>query len=1503
MSEYFGPGVTRTLSALRRQFTTVIWRKGKPPLDSEFNLVSQIGEEARRELLQSQTPSGWLTDPLNPRLDYRFDPQASNMFWLGGPDPSDAAWAVVNGWVVPVTGTLWEADARAAIKLPPPSAPPSEGDVNFVFLEVWEARLQSTGSLNKPSPGALWPWGNVEYGAADLLPNDLQDPAQLVQTSDRVQVQYRIRVVRNVNPAVFQFGFNAAIRAQGPLSAEVASVSPLYNFTNMREELGDAGLWRAGDGNGLSGALGTVDGYVYAVPIAFVFRRTTGTWGTLTGQHQAAPSRNLLMTDRLQASVLPQVRLTAPVSPTALSLTVSADRLDTTFPASGILALEDELVKYSGWTGTTITLTERGSRRSQATSHPVDAKVNFVSGHPLGLFSDQVVAEDVYDLRHGVQLRGWDHQALLRANLARVMEGTSASAWKRNEALQKGTRLFQVDYVAQAPAPDGMLTADAPDGFRRVFSDAAALQPDNLAVLPFDASTSSTADWAANPAATILRTQANAWGAGDIAIIPLAQFRATFKSADDKRVRFVHPLEYVDFTAPTVAKHRPVRVWFGSTDPDSPTAYLTRPLTDRSNPSVFGGQTPFFVFGSKPSPLPGVVPAQGSGLINFTAPDTLTVAGVDFSTPSSVPGFATVADQLAGSWFIAGDVPAPTTFPQNHGAWQILGSDGGTGLQVNTTLQPFVTGSISRQWYLRNETCTEDDDELIVVLTATNGGAPYVTGQPLYLSYDLMYHPSAGLARCPEDGLFVRTTTLNEATSRFLRELNVADVAGPSDAPTVRDYPVVPFSAYAHRELELQYQDRLARNAAAGVEPVWAEAYVDRASKTLLFQPVRRVPLTLSARPLLSVPSWASDIQIPEFSAGLTLGNRSFLLPREVVPHLGRQELPFRQTQTALVTDPPAGLNHVLQLSGGDNSAAAGPNAKLMLPRVLLAYVRGSAAPAGSYLSLSAYGVTPPVLTSALKISYYSARGVRGLALPAHYGVARLFGVYRASDFASTGSPWQAPDYRVVTGTTENLLRRDAEFRSLFLDPATGQYVIPEASVDLARLGSALADADLVIEAALFMFDQWPTSLEGGDFLRIICPALGGANPEDPVTGLASLSLLVNTPASSPDQMAVVSTRRPYQGSPQGTMPVSVVDDNNLDPTDYLPKRSAETPTQVVALREPLSADTVRTLNPAALEVLAVEVRAVSRGTGALSGPVLSGALTDVGYLSQAAYPFADLTSSPRRVFSRAHVLEADPTTDSTGRATVRFFPEQEGALTERLPMGLALQDAHFLGEPLGPGSSYVWELTAGSGQAGHLDRRLMDQPGLGARVLVFSDGTTLGASPAIGYNANLDLFRTYRGGTVMTDAGTPVAYHANRVTKQIDWLNANSERRERAIHGGVMLVVAMLVRTRPETATAQSYVTSNGDELQMLILTGSALGREQLLGSSNFQVKEFLDLFLQLHPTGLGEGWSAAERFRLEGRPLEKGAREILPNGFVTVTGDDNGSTPPPAPDPCSCP
>ena len=83
MAEDLGNGVTRTLSALQRQFQIVVWQAGKPPLDSELNLMSQVDWERVRELVRSQMHSGFMIDPTAAVREYETHSQWSNFFRLG----------------------------------------------------------------------------------------------------------------------------------------------------------------------------------------------------------------------------------------------------------------------------------------------------------------------------------------------------------------------------------------------------------------------------------------------------------------------------------------------------------------------------------------------------------------------------------------------------------------------------------------------------------------------------------------------------------------------------------------------------------------------------------------------------------------------------------------------------------------------------------------------------------------------------------------------------------------------------------------------------------------------------------------------------------------------------------------------------------------------------------------------------------------------------------------------------------------------------------------------------------------------------------------------------------------------------------------------------------------------------------------------------------------------------------------------------------------------------
>jgi len=139
---------------------------------------------------------------------------------------------------------------------------------------------------NKPTQTQVWRHGNVLSPSPVWLNHEMLDPTLNFETSQRVQVQYRIRstgAAEGVNFKVNPDGFSTVgtIFAQGSTAAPVAGYPfvPADNSTVVGTsdatafETVDSGLWIAGDGSQASAqALGTVDGYVYAIPICFVFR-------------------------------------------------------------------------------------------------------------------------------------------------------------------------------------------------------------------------------------------------------------------------------------------------------------------------------------------------------------------------------------------------------------------------------------------------------------------------------------------------------------------------------------------------------------------------------------------------------------------------------------------------------------------------------------------------------------------------------------------------------------------------------------------------------------------------------------------------------------------------------------------------------------------------------------------------------------------------------------------------------------------------------------------------------------------------------------------------------------------------------------------------------------------------------------------------------------------------------------------------------------------------------
>lgn len=239
--------------------------------------------------------------------------------------------------------------------------------------------LNGADTGNRPSQNKIYRLGNVTSPLGVALDDDLVDPVLNTESTRRVQVQYRLRVYASqasgVNPKTQPDGFsNTSILAQGAQGAPVA----LYPFvpadratTSMSSDASqypfvDSGLYVAGDGSsGAATALGTADGFVYAIPLCMVFRRndttTSGGFDPLNNSNGALPIAH--------ANNFPNANL--PGGP-----------------------------------------------------YPIPTSE---SDRPDGLFADILVSEDVMDLRRHVSPTGVDYEAELKIQLQTLLDKTLAT--------------------------------------------------------------------------------------------------------------------------------------------------------------------------------------------------------------------------------------------------------------------------------------------------------------------------------------------------------------------------------------------------------------------------------------------------------------------------------------------------------------------------------------------------------------------------------------------------------------------------------------------------------------------------------------------------------------------------------------------------------------------------------------------------------------------------------------------------------------------------------------------------------------------------------------------------------------------------------------------------------------------------------------------------------------------------------------------------------------------
>lgn len=370
--------------SIKNSFESLVFQDSKPLMSGELNILQDLQGNTKNEILKSLCPSGFISSSGKGLFEFGTEPNTFK--WVNRP------LAHVNGWIVPLELTSTNVEGENVIELEPSPNDSTALPVDFVYLEVWRALIKpDPDTENKPGADKIFPQGNVlANDPSTWLEDDLTDTPVGIETSLRVQIQYAIRVARLVNNPTFRDGYlDVNVTAQGP---NVAKTVIPFNPSNE-----DVGLWIAG-GTG-SEIPNTIDGYVYSIPIALVYRRNSAGFDMSNGN-------------------------------------------------GGIVGVG------------TLTPSDR----------------------PDGLYSDQIVLEDVQDLRHAVSVHdiNWNH--VLDENVSLLLDNKLETwvglirdtGWIMGGQNSFGTKLLKADSIFSStldPLYTGGDRIRHPDNICTVFTD------------------------------------------------------------------------------------------------------------------------------------------------------------------------------------------------------------------------------------------------------------------------------------------------------------------------------------------------------------------------------------------------------------------------------------------------------------------------------------------------------------------------------------------------------------------------------------------------------------------------------------------------------------------------------------------------------------------------------------------------------------------------------------------------------------------------------------------------------------------------------------------------------------------------------------------------------------------------------------------------------------------------------------------------------------------------
>jgi len=266
-------------SAEQKSYESVVVQEDAPMIDWEMNLRSEIKSDyGLRLVTQKSYPSCFLTSDFlentEPSNSFEFLTASvgnENKFILKACD------AIVNGWPVHIEYSDTNTDGENEITLSVPSGAGVRTDL--VILEVWRALVKAAPDTANKSPTSLiLRNGNVKAPDTVNLTDDLIDPTYAAESQARVQIQYRLRVIDGVDAFTYpDILDDPAIVAHtvsdfsGP-GADGSATAFQFAVADHDKSLWIAGTGTVGDAN----ALGTVDGFMYAIPVCVIARRNDG---------------------------------------------------------------------------------------------------------------------------------------------------------------------------------------------------------------------------------------------------------------------------------------------------------------------------------------------------------------------------------------------------------------------------------------------------------------------------------------------------------------------------------------------------------------------------------------------------------------------------------------------------------------------------------------------------------------------------------------------------------------------------------------------------------------------------------------------------------------------------------------------------------------------------------------------------------------------------------------------------------------------------------------------------------------------------------------------------------------------------------------------------------------------------------------------------------------------------------------------------------------------------